>query len=97
MIGFLRVMLVWAVVGVVAWFLLRLYFRSLRREALEKEWDARQEAEALDGPGNAAAREAFIRQGMAEFEGSLRNRLLVIIIVLPFFAIALLLYLVNYA
>jgi cytochrome c-type biogenesis protein CcmE len=34
---------------------------------------------------------------MAEYEGSLRNRLLVIIFVLPFIAIAVLLYLVNYA
>ena len=90
MIGFLRAIVIWAVVGGVAYFVLRIYARSLRREALEKEWDA-------DPQGDAEAREAFIDKGMAEYEGSLRNRLLVIIFVLPFIAIAVLLYLVNYA
>jgi hypothetical protein len=40
MIGFLRAIVIWAVVGGVAYFVLRIYARSLRREALEKEWDA---------------------------------------------------------
>ena len=90
MIGFLRAIVIWAVVGAVAYFVLRIYARSLRREALEKEWDAAPQ-------GDAEARDAFIDKGMAEYEGSLRNRLLVIIFVLPFIAIAVLLYLVNYA
>ncbi|WP_245875399.1 hypothetical protein [Tabrizicola aquatica] len=90
MIGFLRAIVIWAVVGAVAYFVLRIYARSLRREALEREWDAAPK-------GDAVAREAFIDKGMAEYEGSLRNRLLVIIFVLPFIAIAVLLYLVNYA
>lgn len=90
MIGFLRAIVIWAVVGAVAYFVLRIYARSLRREALEKEWDAAPH-------GDAAARETFIDKGMAEYEGSLRNRLLLIIFVLPFIAIAVLLYLVNYA
>lgn len=90
MIGFLRAILIWAVVGAVAYFILRIYARSLRREALEKEWDASPQ-------GDDAARKAFIEKGMADYEGSLRNRLLVIIFVLPFIVIALLLYLMNYA
>lgn len=92
MIGFARVILFWAVAGTAAYFLLRIYGRSLRREALEKEWDA------SPPPGSdAMARDAFIDKGMADYEGSLRNRLLVIVIVLPFIVIAVLLYLMNYA
>lgn len=90
MIGFLRAILAWAVVGAVAYFVLRIYARSLRREALEKEWDAAPQ-------GDAAGRDAFVEKGMAEYEGSLRNRLLIIVFVLPFIVIAVLLYLMNYA
>ena len=90
MIGFLRAIVIWAVAGAIAYFILRIYARSLRREALEKEWDA-------DPKSDAAARDAFIEKGMTDYEGSLRNRLLLIIFVLPFIVIATLLYLVNYA
>lgn len=90
MIGFLRAIVIWAVAGAIAYFILRIYARSLRCEALEKEWDA-------DPKGDAAARDAFIEKGMTDYEGSLRNRLLLIIFVLPFIVIATLLYLVNYA
>ena len=90
MLGFLRLMLFWSVASAAIYWLLLIYSRSLRREALEKEWDAAPQ-------GDAEAREAFIDKGMAEYEGSLRNRLLLVIFVLPFIAIAVLLYLVNYA
>lgn len=92
MIGFLRAVVIWAVVGTAAYFVLRIYYRSLRREALEKEWDA-DPPESAD----ARAREAFIEKGMADYQGSLRNRLLVIVVVLPFLVIAALLYVMNYA
>lgn len=90
MIGFLRLMLFWAAFSVVFYWLLLIYARSLRREALEKEWDADPPASATE-----ADRDAFIEQGMAEYEGSLRRKLLWGVIVLPFFAIGLLFYFVN--
>lgn len=92
MIGFLRLMLFWAVFSAIAYWVLLIYSRSLRREALEKEWDANPPADA--GPHG---REAFVEKGMAAYEGSLRRKLLWGVIVLPFIAIGLLLYLVNYA
>lgn len=92
MIGFLRLMAFWAVFAAVAYWALLVYSRSLRREALEKEWDANPQ-ETVD----AAAREAFIEQGMADYEHSLRRKLLWGVIILPFLAIGLLIYLVNYA
>lgn len=92
MIGFLRLMLFWAVFSAIAYWVLLIYSRSLRREALEKEWDANPPADAVPH-----GREAFVEQGMAAYEGSLRRKLLWGVIVLPFIAIGLLLYLVNYA
>ena len=90
MIGVLRLMLFWAAFSAAFYWLLLIYARSLRREALEKEWDA--------GPPDMVTdpdRNAFIAQGMAEYEGSLRRKLLWGVIVLPFLAIGLLVYLVN--
>lgn len=90
MIGFVRLMLFWAVVSALFYWLLLIYARSVRREALEKEWDATLRAEAT-----ATERDAFIAQGMVAYEGSLRRKLLWGVIVLPFLAIGLLFYLVN--
>ena len=92
MIGFLRLMVFWSVFAAIAYWSLLVYSRSLRREALEKQWDA-------DPPDGATddTRRAFIEQGMAAYEGSLRRKLLWGVIVLPFIAIGALVYLVNYA
>ncbi len=92
MIGFLRLMLFWAVFAGVAYWALLIYSRSTRREALEKQWDA-----APPDGATGADRAAFIDQGMAAYEGSLRRKLLWGVIVLPFIAIGALIYLVNYA
>lgn len=92
MTGFIRLMLFWAVFAAVAYWALLIYSRSLRREALEKEWDANPPEGA-----DAEKRAVFIEQGMADYEHSLRRKLLWGVIILPFFAIGLLIYLVNYA
>ena len=71
--------------------LLERHVRLLRREALEKDWDTAPQAE---GP---AARDRFIEAGMADYEHSLRRKLLWGVLVLPAVVIGLLIYLVNYA
>lgn len=92
MIGFLRLMAFWAVFAALAYWALLIYSRSLRREALEKQWDAAPPDDATPD-----LRKAYIEQGMQAYEGSLRRKLLWGVIVLPFIAIGALLYLVNYA
>jgi hypothetical protein len=89
-IGFLRLMVFWAVFAGLFYWLLLIYARSVRREALEKEWDA-DPMTAATGPDRAA----FVARGMAQYEGSLRRKLLWGVIVVPFVAIGLLFYLVN--
>lgn len=90
MIGFARLMVFWAVFAGLFYWLLLIYARSVRREALEKEWDADAKP-SIPVPD----RDAFIALGMAEYEGSLRRKLLWGVIVMPFAAMALLFYLVN--
>lgn len=72
--------------------LLRVYIRSLRREALEKLWDGRNPD--LAGPG--AMRDRFVAAGMAKYETSLRFRLLWLAFILPTFTVMGIIIWVNW-
>ena len=91
MIALLRL----AVVGViglsVVYLLMWIYARSVRREQLEKDWAA----DHPDG-GDHDARDAHIETGMADYERSLRRRLILLVYVLPAIAVAVIIYLTNY-
>lgn len=89
MIAFARLMLFCAVGSAIAYWLLRIYYRSLHREELEKDWDANPRSPDAD------ARETYIESGMATYEHSLRRRLLWLVVILPFVAVATLAYLIN--
>jgi hypothetical protein len=87
MIGFLR-LAVFAFIGLsVVYLVLRIYARSLRREALEREFDA---------GGIAGTREHHVAAGLARYEGSLRRRLLWLVYIIPMALMAVTIYLVNY-
>ena len=92
MIGILRI-LVFAFIGLsVVYLLVSLYSRSVRREKLEKAWDtdpAREGAEKAD-------RDAYISDGMAAYEHSLRKKLIWLVYVLPAVAMAMIIYFVNW-
>jgi hypothetical protein len=90
MIGFLR-MAVFGLIGMtVLYWLLRLYFRSIRREDLEKAWDR----DHPDG-GDPAARAAHIAAGMERYGRSLRAKLIWLVYVIPTAAALALLFLYN--
>lgn len=71
----------------VLYVMISLYSASIRREKLEKQWEA-------DGqPGDRAA---YVRAGMKDYRQSLRRRLILLVYVLPFVLISVTLYLVNF-
>ena len=71
----LRMIILWLVVlPLVHWVVAR-YYRSLRREALERDFD--------DG-GEAGTREAFIAEGMAAYQKSLGRKILVLVFIILF-------------
>jgi len=76
--GLLRLLLLGFVGLSVVYIAVSIFVRSLRREALEKEWD-RDHSEEED----ENARESFVDQGMADFNKGLRPRLLLLIYVIP--------------
>lgn len=66
------------------------YSRSVRRERLEEEWDA-------DPKGDAPAREAFIEEGLRDYDRGLRRRLIWLVYIVPALLILALVYFTNYS
>ncbi len=79
MIALLRLLLVGFVVLTVVYWLALVYARSVRRERLEKEYDAG----SVDGDVKGH-RDDYIAQGMAEYEHGLKRKLLWLVYILPF-------------
>lgn len=88
MFALARLLVIGFVVLTVVYVCLSLYSRAVRRSKLAAEWD---EAE---GPGE---RETFIDEGMDEYDGSLRKKLILGVYVVPAFIVALIIYLTNFA
>ncbi len=66
---------------------LSLYARARRRDNLEAEWE--EEASAGD-------RDTFIRAGLAEYDHSLRRRLILGVYVIPIVLIGTVIYFTNF-
>lgn len=92
MIAFLRLIGMVLAVELVFYTLLSVYIRSLRREALEEEWDRRHP----DRAGATAERREFVRRSMIGFSRTLRARLALLVLVLPLVAIVAIIVVVNY-
>lgn len=92
MMALLRLIAMVLVIELIFYVLLGIYLRSTRREALEKEWDARHPDRAGDSP----ERREFVRRSMVGFRKTLRARLATLVLVLPLMAVVLIVILVNY-
>lgn len=75
------------VVLTVIYLSLSLYSRSVRRGKLIEEWE---------DEGHQGDRDEFLREGMAEYQGSLRRKLLVGVYVVPVVIISVIIYLTNF-
>ena len=85
-IGTLRLAVVWFAVLTVVYLLVSLYSRSVRREWLEKRFDA---------GGVEGDRDTYIDAGMVEYRHGLRRRLIVLVYIIPIIAAAVTAYFVN--
>lgn len=73
----------------VIYFLISIYSRSVRREKLEKRWDA------ANPGGDPAVRSTYVEEGMIKYESGFRKRLILLVYVMPTVAVTLILYLTN--
>jgi hypothetical protein len=87
MIPLIKGLAVALVVLSVVYLSVALWSASLRRERLEKEWDA---------GGREGDRDAYVAAGMEAYRRSFRRRALILIYVVPLSVIAALVYLVNW-
>ena len=67
---------------------LSFYSRAKRRAKLKAEWD--------EG-GISMSRDAYVRHGLEEYDGSLRRKLILGVYIVPMALVALIIYLVNFA
>lgn len=67
-----------------------IYARSVRKERLEKSYDA-----ANPGSSDCAARDAFVTAGMTAYNASVRPKLLGLVYVVPTVVIGSIIYLIN--
>ncbi|EYD77339.1 hypothetical protein Rumeso_01046 [Rubellimicrobium mesophilum DSM 19309] len=84
--AFLRVVVGFLVLLVMIYLALSVVLRLRERRRLAEEWEAGDQL---------VERDTHLRDGMAEYDHSLRKRLLWLVIVAPMAALMLLLYLVN--
>ncbi|MDJ0822010.1 MAG: hypothetical protein QNJ09_09425 [Paracoccaceae bacterium] len=87
MLALARLLIIGFVVLTVVYVSLSLYSRSVRRAKLESEWND------LGGEGD---KETFVREGLEEYDGSLRRKLILGVYIVPFCLMILIIYLTNY-
>ena len=87
MIGILRAAVLGFVLLSVVYVLVSVYSRSVRREKLEKKFDA---------GGIEADRDAYIEAGMQAYNKSLRRRLIWLVYIIPAVGVSATVYFVNY-
>lgn len=89
--GLIR-LLVFGFLGLsIAYLAISFYSRSIRKEKLEDRW-----VEDHPGDGDSPEREAFIHDGMVEYQSGIRPKLILLVYVIPALAALLLLYLINF-
>lgn len=75
----------------VAYFMISIYSRSVRREKLENSW-----AEANPESDDMVARAAFVEGGMAEYESGIRPKLILLVYIVPTVLVAAIHILTTY-
>lgn len=90
MIGALRAAFFGFIGLSVIYVLVSIYSRSVRRERLEKEYDA-----GLPEGDAPVTRDDYIAQGMAVYEHGLRKRLILLVYIIPAVVIVLTVYFVD--
>ncbi|MEO3417381.1 hypothetical protein AAFO92_22210 [Roseovarius sp. CAU 1744] len=87
MVALARLMVIGFVVLTVIYVSLSLYSRSVRRSKLKTWW------EEEGRPGDL---ESYVEKGLAEYDGSLRRKLILGVYVVPICVVALIIYLTNF-
>lgn len=88
MFAFARLMVVGFLVLTVIYICLSLYSRSVRRDKLEAQWK--------ESPVEGQDRESYVRQGLEDYDGSLRRKLILGVYVIPICVVSFIIYATNF-
>ncbi len=86
--GLVRLVVFLLVILTVVYLIVAFRSRQVRRGKLIREWEEE---------GRVGDREAFLEEGLREYEGSLRRKLIWGVYIVPFTVIAVIIYLTNFA
>ncbi len=89
--GLIRLVIFGFIAMTILYFAISIYSRSIRREKLENRW-----AEENPGSDDLEAREAYVEKGMAEYNASIRPKLIGLVYVVPTLLIIATLIAVNW-
>lgn len=87
MLGLARLIIVGFVALTIIYLCLSWYSRSVRRQKLEEEWHQNPQGD----------KQAFVEQGLEDYDGSLRRKLIWGVYVVPTALVVLIIYLTNFA
>ena len=90
MIGAIRLIVFGFLALSVVYLAVSFYSRSIRREKLEDRW-----AEDHPGDDDSPERDAYIEQGMIDYQQGLRRKLILLVYIIPAIAIAVTMFIVN--
>ncbi|WP_322891937.1 MULTISPECIES: hypothetical protein [unclassified Yoonia] len=88
--AFIKLVIFGFIAMTVIYWSIALYARSVRKENLEKSFDA-----ANPGSTDRAARDAFVSAGMQAYNASIRPKLLGLVYVVPTIVIGSIVYTIN--
>lgn len=87
MFALARLLVIAFIVLTIVYVGLSFYSRSVRRRKLREEWD---------NEGHTGDRDAFVDQGLKDYDNSLRRKLILGVYVVPLVLVAVIVYLTNF-
>jgi len=87
MVAFLRLVVFGFLILSVIYVIVSFWSRSVRRRKLEQEWN---------DSGRPGDKETYVTEGMAQYDRSLRRKLIMLIYVVPVVVIGTIIYVTNF-
>ena len=82
-----RLLVIGFVVLTVIYVALSFYSRAVRKGKLQREWDEK---------GMEGDKDAWVQQGLEDYDGSLRRKLILGVYVVPVVVVSIIIYLTNF-
>ena len=93
MFALARLLVMGFIVLTIVYVCLSSHSRAVRRGKLKAQWNREQ----MDDPTKVGDRDEYIREGLEEYDGSVRRKLVLGVYIIPTVLVAVIIYLTNFA